>query len=408
MLAEAENEQGQETTFTRTVKAAPSEVYRAFTHPVALRDWLCDAAEVEPRAGGRFYLSWDKGYYTSGKYTELARNERVGFTWRGPTDLRHSTVLVTLSQEGDGTRVELTHTSVRSGQEWADLASPGMRSWDDALENLQSILETGMDLRLVRRPMFGLNGAAVLTAEMAAEFGVPVEEGLRLTALVEGLAAHNAGLRADDVLVSVGDYPIRDYNSLGSALGLHKAGDRVPAVFYRAAEQHTVTLELSPRQMPEVPQTMQALAEHVRKDNTELRSEIDTLIEGVSEEEAEYRPNEGTWNAKEELAHLIAGEYDGHATIANFIADAPDDPFYYANDFARLRPLVSAHGTLAALAEEFKRCLEVTVRMLESMPAPSSERKRNIFRLGLGYVGLANHTREHYAEIKVLVEAARK
>lgn len=409
MLTEEKNEQGQQTTFTRTVKAPASEVYRAFTHPVALRDWLCDAAEVEPRAGGRFYLAWDNGYYTAGTYTDLARNERVGFTWRGPHDPGHSQALVTLSAEGEGTTVTVTHTGTGAGagNSWVEGTAQGVRDWESGLENLQSILETGMDLRLIRRPMFGLNGAAVLNEQTAAELGVPVEEGLRLTGLVEGLAAHNAGLRPNDVLVSIGEHPVRDYGSLGSALGLHQAGDRVPATFYRDGEQHTVTLELSPRRMPEVPDTMQALAELVRRDNTELAQELDSLIEGITEEEAEHRSSEDGWNAKEVLAHLIAVEYDGQLTFANLAADAPDDPAYYANDLLRLRPMVAAHGTLRGLAEEFKRSQQVTVAMIENLPAPASQRKRNVFRLGLGYAGSADHAREHFGEIKALAQAAR-
>jgi hypothetical protein len=131
------------------------------------------------------------------------------------------------------------------------------------------------------------------------------------------------------------------------------------------------------------------------------------LLEGVTDEEAEYRPSADAWSAKEVLAHLIAVEYDGHVTFANLVADAPDDPAYYANDPLRLRPLAAAHGSLAGLAQEFKRSQQVTVEMMANMPAPASERKRNVFRLGLGYAGLATHTREHFGEIRALVEAAR-
>ncbi|HEX8596931.1 MAG TPA: SRPBCC domain-containing protein [Chloroflexia bacterium] len=408
MLAKAENEQGQDqgVTFTRTVQAPASEVYRAFTHPAALRDWLCEAAEVEPRSGGRFYLGWDNGYYTAGKYTEATRGERVGFTWRGPRDPGQSQVLVTLAPEGEGTTVTVTHTGTGVDDAWTESVQ-GIRGWETALENLQSILERGIDLRLVRRPMFGLNGASVLSAEMAAELGVPVQEGLLLTGLAEGLAAHNAGLRPNDVLLSIGDRPIRDYGSLVSALGLHQAGDRVPATFYRDGEQHTVTLELSPRQMPEVPETLQALAEVLHRDSAALGQELDSLMEGVTEEEAEYRPESAGWSAKEVMAHLIAVEYDGHTTIANLVADAPDDPAYYANDLLRLRAMIAAHGSLTALAHEFKRSQQVTAEMIANLAAPASERKRNVFRLGLAYGTLADHTREHFSEIKALVEAAR-
>ncbi len=44
-------------TFKRNVHAAPEEVYRAFTHATALRDWLCSLASIEPRLNGALFLS---------------------------------------------------------------------------------------------------------------------------------------------------------------------------------------------------------------------------------------------------------------------------------------------------------------------------------------------------------------
>src|SRR6476646_11075864 len=73
-------------TFERTMGAEPREVYRAFTTAQGLRDWLCDAAEVDPRKGGRFYVWWDDGDYSAGTITDLTKDETLTFTWRGPTD----------------------------------------------------------------------------------------------------------------------------------------------------------------------------------------------------------------------------------------------------------------------------------------------------------------------------------
>lgn len=111
------------------------------------------------------------------------------------------------------------------------------------------------------------------------------------------------------------------------------------------------------------------------------------------------------------MAHLVAVEYDSHTTIANCAKDTPDDPPYYANELMRLRAIVNAFGSLGTLAEELKRVEEVSVQMLAAMPSPASDRKRNIFLFGQGYVpsngGLTRHTREHFGEVKTLVEAAR-
>src|SRR3972149_3033429 len=57
--------------FQRIVNALPSDVYHAFTNTTALREWFCDAAQADPRKGGRVYLWRSTDYYTSGEYTAL-------------------------------------------------------------------------------------------------------------------------------------------------------------------------------------------------------------------------------------------------------------------------------------------------------------------------------------------------
>src|SRR4051794_17824013 len=182
--------QEETLTFERTVQAEPAEVYRAFIKPSILRDWLCNVADVEPRPGGRAYFWWNDGYFSSGTYTELNKDENLAFTWRGPEDPTSSRVRVTIepSGEGSGTSiVHITHEGIGSGVEWAGAADKMRKGWEDALENLQSVLETGIDLRFARRPMFGLNGGDALNPEAAARLGVPVKEGIWLGGLVEGL-----------------------------------------------------------------------------------------------------------------------------------------------------------------------------------------------------------------------------
>ena len=72
--------------FTRTVDAPTTEVYRAWITPSALRDWLCDAASVDPRPGGRAYFWWNDGTYSAGVFKDLARAERLVFTGTAPAN----------------------------------------------------------------------------------------------------------------------------------------------------------------------------------------------------------------------------------------------------------------------------------------------------------------------------------
>ena len=70
----------QTLSFTQQVKAPAEVVYRAFTNATALREWLCDVATVSPHPGGRLYLWWTSGFYTSGSFTQAEEGKKVAFS----------------------------------------------------------------------------------------------------------------------------------------------------------------------------------------------------------------------------------------------------------------------------------------------------------------------------------------
>src|SRR5262245_32651858 len=152
-------------TFERMLDASPAEVYRAFTNAAALRDWLCDDARVEAYEGGRLYLCWSDGYYVTGRYTTLVPGEQVVFIWHGLDEPAPTRVQVALVARDGGTHVSLTHAGIGSTAEWSETGTSLEKGWSSSLENLQSLLETGVDLRAARRPMLGLDDAEVLTPE---------------------------------------------------------------------------------------------------------------------------------------------------------------------------------------------------------------------------------------------------
>lgn len=396
-------------TFERSVPATPSELFRAFTHPAALRDWLCNAAQVEPRTGGRVYLWWDSGYYTAGVFTELTRNSSLAFTWRGPRDPQPSEVRVTISPAADGSAANLAleHSGIGSGSEWGDARDEVARLWETALDDLRSMLETGIDARLARRPMFGLSGGDLLTPEVAARLGVPVSEGVVIGGLVDGMAAQNAGLQKDDVVVKIGDYPISTFPSFGAALQHYQAGDRVPVAFYRGAEEQTLTLELSRRELPEVPETPQAAAEIARAAHQELNAELDNCFEGVTEEEAAYRRAPGEWSAKEVVAHLIASERDTHLWMAALIEDADVEQPFHSNGLERMAAIVTAYPALPALIEELKRSHALTAALAAAIPEETAAHKHSYYPLAQWLTTFAPHHREHFNEIRTLIAEAR-
>jgi uncharacterized protein YndB with AHSA1/START domain len=394
-------------TFERTVPAAPKEVYRALTTNSALRDWLCNTADVDPRTGGRIYLWWDTGYYTAGVFTSVTRDASLAFTWRGPNDPEAAEVSIELSPQGEATGVTVTHSPSDSAHEGTESADKIKAIWESGLENLESILQSGVDLRFVRRPMFGLSGADMLTDELAAQLGVPVKEGMHLIALVEGMGAHNAGLQKHDVVVSLAGHDITNFQALTVALQSHQAGDKVPVVYYRGPDKHTVTMELVKRPAADIPETPEGVATVARTLYEQVDAEMDKVFEGATEAEAGYRPGPDEWNAREIVCHLMALERDTQMWITTLVEDVDILQAFHTNENVRIKSLAGAYPTIPALLAELKRNEALTIAMIEALPPEAVARKHLFRQISQWLTSFDIHTRQHIAEIANLLQAAR-
>ena len=394
----------------RTVNAPPAEAYRAFTRAVALREWMCDVATTDVRVGGRLYFWWNSGYYTSGEFTALEPDKEVAFTWHGRGEPGTTQVQVSFAATEGGTEVTLTHSGFGAGPEWDEPRQDSEHGWGIGLENLQSVLETGQDLRLVCRPMLGIN-LDEFNAEIAAKLGVPVTEGIRLVGVLEGMGAQAAGLQKDDVLVSLGGKPATDFPTLVNALQDRRAGDTVEVAFYRGGEKKTVAMKLSPRPLPEVPPTPAALAETMRKLYADFQAELTACLAGITEAEAAHHPAHGEWSALETLGHLIAVERENQTWITDLLNDDERWSDRFENPAAapaRVGATAAAYPTLAALVEELRRSQAEVVAMLAALPPEFVAHKGSYWRLGTNLLQQPlDHVREHCAQVGAAVQAAR-
>jgi uncharacterized protein YndB with AHSA1/START domain len=399
----------EKLTFEQFIQAPPALVYRAFTNASALREWMCDGATLSPRPGGRFYAWWNEGYYACGEFKTAEPERKLTFTWFGRGQAPDTQVQISLESVNGGTRLSLTHTVEGSGPEAEQTLNDFRNEWPRSLENLASVLETGQDLRFVRRPMLGilLND---FNAEIAARLGVPVSEGVRLDGVVDGMGAQAAGLEKEDVIVSMGGRPVKDYSSLTAALSGQRAGDRIEVVFYRGPEPKTVQMQLSGRPLPEIPATPIEMAERAQGINQKDMEQLEAALKGVSEEEASFKPSQEEWSAKEILAHLIHSEREFQSTITDMYSGqerVADD--YTGNINARVAATITAYPTLEDLLEELRRSLAETGALIAAAPADFVARKSSYSRLG--YLSLdttGSHILGHMEQIKAALESARQ
>lgn len=394
-------------TLTQRVPASPARVYKAFTNAMGLREWFCDQSQVDLRVGGVIFMAWNMGYFASGHFTALKPDEQVAFTWQGTGELAPTQVEVTLQKEGDGTLVTLTHSGMGEGETWDGISAQYEQNWKGALESLSYSFETGFDLRLMRRPMLGIFPGG-LDDKTAEKLGLPTKEGIYLDSVVEKQGAAAAGLQRGDLMISLGGKALTDFPSLQAAAEQHRAGDTVEVIFYRGPEKKTVQMTLSRRPEPDVPTTPDGLAAAFRERQTALNTELDTMMQGVSEAEAAQAPATGEWSANEVLAHLIHSERWRQMVIWNVVGGEDNVP-WQDNNAVQRAPILAAYQSNAELVAEFKRSAEGTAAALGSIPADFvGENRASFLRLAQFILTFEGHTTRHFQQMREAIEAVRK
>ncbi|HSM57343.1 MAG TPA: SRPBCC domain-containing protein [Candidatus Sulfomarinibacteraceae bacterium] len=392
-------------SFEQTIPATPDAVYHAFTNATALREWLCDVATVAPREGGRCYLAWNDGYYSSGEFKGLAPGERVAFTWHGRGEPGTSSVRVRLTPDGDETGVHIVHDDLGTGDGWAETRSSLERGWSFSLENLESIFSTGADLRFTQRPTLGIT-VSDFDAAIAERMGVPVNEGICLDSIVPGMGAEAAGLQDGDVVVSIAGKEVVDWASLADALQGHRAGEEVEVVFYRGPQRKQVTMTLSGRPIPEIPQTIGGLTDAVQERYAQINADLSELFAGVTEAQASRKSSSEGWSAREIVAHLIHSERGWHSQMADIVTG--HEPWYDdwgGNLQTRIEATLAAYPTTADLLEELRCLHSETVAFVEHLPATFLERKASYWRLAYQLLETPYHHHTHMDQMREAMAA---
>jgi uncharacterized protein YndB with AHSA1/START domain len=394
--------------FKQFVQAPPDEVFMAFSNATALCEWFCNVAQADAHEGGRLYVWWNSGYFASGEFTRLKPFKKIAFTWHGRGEPAVTQVKVTLSPDKGGTTVVLEHSGMNEEKIWKPAIAAFQRGWQVGLENLKSVLETGLDLRFVRLPLIGLAGVEPVSPDQAKEWGLPEgKSGLRILNLSPGLGAEAAGLQKDDILTKIAGQKLAGMADLIRVIRSHKAGEKISIQYYRAGEKQRTKMILSSRSLPEIPPTAEALAKVTHQINAAGLSDLRQRLEAGSEQEAAYKANPGDWSAHEALAHLIATERDTHAWIAGLIEGQEADFIYHIHQPARVQATLAAIPDTKGLLQELECLLAETEAMVASLPPEFVQRKRSYWRLGYNLLQTPAHFQEHGEQISASLASAQ-
>jgi uncharacterized protein YndB with AHSA1/START domain len=138
MTGSSQGDQGR-VRIEVALPAPIEDVYAAWTQPEAMARWLAPmgSAEVEAdvRVGGRFrvVMTGDgMSIQHTGEYLTVEPPRRLSFTWQSPyTGAEPSVVTVTLTADGDSTRLLLLHERLPE-----DAAASHRGGWGAILQRL--------------------------------------------------------------------------------------------------------------------------------------------------------------------------------------------------------------------------------------------------------------------------------
>ena len=147
-MADAATKQKPSISIVRKFKAAPEKVWRAWTDPQTLKQWMAPAdafavllAEADVRVGGRYRIVMKapdgEEHDVSGVYREVTLNRKLVFTWAWKsTPERESLVSVELRAAGGGTELTLTH------EQFVDAAARDrhQQGWNGCIGRLERLL----------------------------------------------------------------------------------------------------------------------------------------------------------------------------------------------------------------------------------------------------------------------------
>lgn len=141
----------------RRFRASPDRVFRAWTQPVALREWWCPAGwvageiDIDLRVGGRYRIAMVRadnpalGVSVGGRFLEVRAPDRLVYTWRWEgafADMPETLVTLELHGSADETLLTLRHDKFTD----ANLRQQHRSGWLAACDRLERVMHPAAPL----------------------------------------------------------------------------------------------------------------------------------------------------------------------------------------------------------------------------------------------------------------------
>jgi uncharacterized protein YndB with AHSA1/START domain len=141
------SDQNQPIVLERIFNATVNEVWQAITDKDKMKEWYFDIKEFKAEVGFAFQFTAgdeNRQYLHLCKVTEVIPQKKLSYTWKYDYDPGISIVTFELFQEGDKTRLKLTHAGLDNfSKDHPELGKQNfVQGWNDIIHtNLKKYLE---------------------------------------------------------------------------------------------------------------------------------------------------------------------------------------------------------------------------------------------------------------------------
>jgi uncharacterized protein YndB with AHSA1/START domain len=179
-----------------TVAVPPARAWQMFADGTERARWEATTYDIEPVTGGSYHWTIGDDIAATGEVLEavpetLMRQRDHAGPHAG------SVVTITFESVTSGTRISITHAGFGDDDSWDEWLEGTSLGWDRAIADLVAYLETGV---VAGRFSIPLDNPGMRTSETPA--GLVVDR-----IAVEGFA-HQAGIAAGDLLLTIGGVPV--------------------------------------------------------------------------------------------------------------------------------------------------------------------------------------------------------
>jgi hypothetical protein len=303
--------------------------------------------------------------------------------------------------------LRLLHSGFTDDPVWDKAVAEAESSWSLAVDNLESVLTTGIDKRQASRPILGIMPEE-LTADVASKAGIAVGSGVYVAGVFEEAGAAESGIQKGDVITGIGGISVSDPDSLATTLANFHAGERVHLSYMRGKGRFTVAVALKPAPMPKVDFDPQQLVARVQPQQAALLQRVREALARVSEDQTRTTPAAGEWSVMDILAHLSLSERFAQSRFADTIAGTTaGQPGGNRSALPELLAMtLDSAPTAEALLARWENDMRETLTLFAALRPEVVANKARYYSMASNLL-LDFHAREHVNQIEATVEALR-